>query len=499
MTPVQRPEPVFVTWCLRVAGLISGAYILIYANEAYRTLNYPFILDWPEANLFIPVLRLRDGLPLYSAPDPAYVANLYTPLFYYFAEAVSWVTGPHLIAGRLVSLASTLAIVCLTYCWLRKEGASRMLGFAAVGCFFGISNLTGHWFNMGRPDCLFIAFLVAGSYIIRFYPSLRGNLLAALLLSLSFLSKQSALIAILPLLGFLWLTAPRRGLLVTAIMAFLCGSAIVLWNYQSDGWFNFFVFTMAKSHPFAGAMLTVFWIKELVFFWPGMVLTCAEFRRLRHSDRHLLFFYAALVSGYVLISCIGELHAGGFVNVDIPADYILILMAALCIAHASKDEAKRKERNFHCVCLVWQLCNLVYDPTWIIPTAADEEAGNKMVRYIASVQGDVLIPDFGYYQVYAGKPSYGWGSAGWDIMRMNKPNPVKDDFIRSINDALDSEKFAAIILSNLDVKPYVFKDNPHFDQHYCFKETLFSGKVFLPQGGGWKIRPERVYVPCAKQ
>src|SRR5262245_49527895 len=79
----RTSEQVFLAGLALASAWFIGAYFYI----AWNTLNWSFFIDWSEGNLFLPVLRIRSGLPVYSPPMLDYIPNLYTPLFYYAAAA----------------------------------------------------------------------------------------------------------------------------------------------------------------------------------------------------------------------------------------------------------------------------------------------------------------------------------------------------------------------------------------------------------------------------
>ena len=88
-----------------------------------------------------------------------------------------------------------------------------------------------------------------------------------------------------------------------------------------------------------------------------------------------------------------------------------------------------------------------------------------------------------------GKKSYGWGSAGWDVLRMTNDSKIKSDFISDVNKSLREGRFEALFLSSRET------DYLHLDDIYCYKETILSGVWNNPIDHGKGA--VKVYIKCS--
>src|SRR3954453_13343434 len=105
-----------IVWSLvATLGLLIIAQLAFFALHAAHLLRYPYPLDYGEGPLLAQVDLLRAGTPiwqLYADPDRApYAVVNYPPLYHLATLLVALPLGDALLAGRLISLAATLAAV----------------------------------------------------------------------------------------------------------------------------------------------------------------------------------------------------------------------------------------------------------------------------------------------------------------------------------------------------------------------------------------------------
>src|SRR5262245_15095809 len=118
--------------------------------------------------------------------------------------------------------------------------------YAALGAGFFLASfdVTGRWFHLARVDALFLLLLLAGTYVLRFASSASGAVGAGLLLGASYLTKQSALAACLPVLAASLVRERRRTLLAAASFGAVIAVSTVGFEFASDGWYRYFVFEL---------------------------------------------------------------------------------------------------------------------------------------------------------------------------------------------------------------------------------------------------------------
>ena len=117
--------------------------------------------------------------------------------------------------GRFVSLAGFFAVAVLGYIYARREGGSRAAAACAIAIIFGAFVPTGTFYDLARPDSLFMGLVTAG-LLVGWWKrkSYGGGVAAALLLVAAFFVKQTAapFMVVLGLVAAARLAARRRRL-----------------------------------------------------------------------------------------------------------------------------------------------------------------------------------------------------------------------------------------------------------------------------------------------
>ncbi|GIW08413.1 MAG: hypothetical protein KatS3mg060_3218 [Dehalococcoidia bacterium] len=199
-------------------------------------------------------LAVASGRPLYPPlGEPPYAVTAYTPVYYLVVAALSIVTGPSLVPGRLLSLAAfAVAASCIVLAV--RPGAGRAWGLLAAFAFLAQPAAT-EWIGLHRVDSLALAFSLGGLLV-----GVRGRILpAAALLALGVLTKQTYLAA--PAAMFAWLLLERRWRDATLLFIAFCVplAAIVLALEAATGG-NFLRHVVgANLNPFS-ARLVLNWI-----------------------------------------------------------------------------------------------------------------------------------------------------------------------------------------------------------------------------------------------
>ncbi len=486
--------------------LLFGAslYLVMYLVLAILRIHYPYELEWMEGGSLDHVRRILMGEKLYVEPSLEFVPFIYGPLYFYVSAAVSVALGVGFIPLRLVSLVASIGCFGMIFLIVKRETRDSFAGLIASGLFAATFQIGGAWFDLARVDSLFLFLLLAGVYVLRFYSSWRSGVVAGLLFSLSFLTKQTALLIALPLM--LWSMLPRKGLKVRGrsfsfigtIVATVGISTLIL-NRMHDGWYSYYVFELPRHHRIVRKFLVGFWLGDLLLKLPvagpmaGLyLLTC-----FRHLTRQKSFFYLMLALGMLGGAWVSRLHSGGAGNVLIPAYACVSILFGLAIHEASRLLLSRSEYRLR---LVWvlvgvltltQLAVLRYNPAGQIPTKADAQAGKQFVTMISRIAGDVFIPEHGYLARLAGKNSYAHRMAVTDVLRGDHSG-AGVRLIDELHAALREKRYSAIILDSY-WRPYM---GPERCEEYYKEEQLNfpNDKVFRLVTGA-RIRPTIIYLP----
>ncbi|WP_437613575.1 glycosyltransferase family 39 protein [Sorangium sp. So ce834] len=508
-----------VVVALAAAGAI-GTYLVLGIIH----LRFPFEIEWMEGGLVDEVRRVLAGQKLYVKPTVEYVPFLYAPLYFYVAAAFSKVLGVGFFSARLVSYLASIAGIALIARIVHRETGGKHVALLAAGVYAAAYPLSAGFFDIARVDSLFVLLLLAALYVARFGRSTSSAVAAAALFTLALLTKQSASVIFVPVAAYLVLTEWRRGLVFAASGAAMMVGSVVVLDRIHDGWFWWFVFWLPRQHPWVERMWVDFWLEDLMrplsvscllaLFYVMVdrrVFTSGDARAAAPGDargdaepaahgsafalsfRSGRYFYLFAAAGMLGASWAGRLHAGGWPNVIMPGFAILAILFGLgvhaAIVAAAELSAPRRHRveAFLLVLAAVQFACLAYDPSRYAPKPLDAKAGEHLLDKIRKVEGEVFIPAHGHLATLAGKRSYAHEMAIADILGI-KGGPAGAELRADIEKAILQKRFGAI-----------FSDTDFFkkeiQQAYRQEGKVFEDKkVFWPVTG-FRVRPERIYVP----
>lgn len=450
--------------CIALAAFFIGAFLSI----ALLALGYPFHLEWMEGQNIDVIARIRQGLPVYTAPTIEYVPFIYAPLYYYVAAAMSFLTGGvEFLPARLVSLLATLGTGMLLYRWIKREGGNEAIGYVTIGLFYATYILSARWFDNSRVDSLSLLLTLGGLYIFYFYTGWRYAIIAATIFTAAFFTKQSTVIALLPPLAVGLLIDRQHSLRTLIVFAVMMAATLLIAHIATDGWFEFYTFIVPAGHGFDRGAWFGFWRWDLFNHLPILLCIAALTPLLIFSqDKQKGLWYFGMLAGFLASAYIARLHTLSYLNVLMPAHLILALMGGL--AWLQLERSTRKEVVvFLPILLAVQLAFLHYNPLHYMPTQRAIEKGNRFLASIAKIDGDIFMPELQFVQTRVGKKSYDYGMAAFDIMRSNlgKRNNVKEGLRRELRQAFSEHRFSAII-------PGYFIQTPAARRYYHFDHFL---------------------------
>lgn len=454
-----------VLWYLLLA--VGVLYIIAYLAIALVRARYPYHLEWMEGGSLHQVQRILAGHPLYVRPSLDFTPFTYPPLYFYVAAGASALLGDGFLPLRLVSVLSSLGCFGVLFLLVRRETGSAGAGLLAAALFAATFRIGGAWFDLARVDSLFLLLLLAGVYRVRFGSSNpRAIAAAAALLTLSYLTKQTALVMIPALALASLLLRPRWALRFLAALVAFGGLATLLLDWLHDGWFRFYVFDLPAGLQFLHLPLWSFLRRDvLASAWIALAigLACLVSLAWRPERRALAVFYLLLGAGAFVAAYLGRNKAGGFLNALQPVHAYLALLAGLAAGElrawtrrppggveGSRLPAWRPAlaAAFSLACLA-QLALLFYDPRQQLPSRSDRRAGDGLVALLRSFDGEVLLPEFGYLAGLAGKRVYTHSIAAWDVMR-SKNRQLGQELWRDLRSAVREDRFSAILFAHVD-------------------------------------------------
>ncbi len=463
----HRPRRTLALLSAAVLIIAACAPLLVYAWLALHRAGYPYELDWMEGGAVELVGRVLAGHSLYVAPSLRFVGWTYPPLYSWVSAAVAELTGLGFLPLRLVSIASSLvSLGALAWMVVRHSG-DRVAGLVAAGSFAAAYKLSGAWFDVGRVDSFFLALTLVALVVGSSVRGLRGGVLLGVVAFLAFFAKQSALVALLPVVGLLALTRPRAGIpaLLTLIVLVL-GSTLAL-DAASHGWYRFYVFSELAGQAWVSSSWVGFWRTDLLAHeWP---LACLLFAAVvltlrsgagsgarsatgsgagggapwRERLRTPTAYHVVAAIGLLAAAWVSRLHTGGYLNVLLPAYAATALLAGLACARLRRAGPLPGVLAAGIVAL--QIVLLAYPVGAQLPTAADRSAGAELLARLRTLPGPVLVLRHPWYATLAGKGSFAQAEGITDVLRSHSPRGARA-LRASLPHALDADRIRTVVL-----------------------------------------------------
>jgi 4-amino-4-deoxy-L-arabinose transferase-like glycosyltransferase len=451
--------------------------------------GYPFELEWLEGTMVDHVRTILSGAPLYAKPSLDFIPLTYTPLYFYVAAALSKVFGVSFITLRLISIVASFGILGILYRLASREAGDPRAGILAAGLFAAMFGWTDGWLDLARNDSLFLLLALLAIYLLRWHESPAAYICAGVLMSLSFLVKQTGLIVSIPLAVFCAWRGRLAFLYFSATLAVIVVGTTVVFERVFDGWYLYYVRDVPAQHPLAWEMVWGFWRFDLLRPLPLALLASVIYllvRLRRRGDRDAALLLLLAAGGLCGGAWASRLHSLSYVNVALPA-YAAVALIFASLVHDGRLLDLPRGSTLQCslygIALL-QLIRLGYMPARLVPTEQDVATGRLLVTVFAKQNGAVFVPFHGYLPSLAGKPSNAHAVVIADVIRGN-PNDAGKMFAAEFEHALETHQFEAVIgvEGRTPVHPWL-----PIDRHYAATELVVNHRSMF-----W--RPERRYVP----
>jgi hypothetical protein len=435
-----------------VVGSLIAISFFVYTSS--QRLFYLFTLTPSEGVVLEHVQRLLAAKPLYVQPSLDWVPLLYTPLYYFVSKLFIPFFGENFTPLRLVSVLSTYGCMGLLGAFAYKETGKRTLGLLAAGLFSAMYVLTLSWYDTARVDMLALFFLLASFYTLRFGRGTRAGMLTALFFTLSFLTKQTALVA-LPMMVLFSIYRDRRGSLrIIVPIGFALLLTFSFANWMTQGWFTYYAMTLPslqpRSLPFAQSLRNLF--PSLLPLY-GLIAAGAFWGlsgRLEHL-RIPLFYYGGLLGSLGVSAMFSSMKIGGDVNHFIPALAVSAVLSVIVIDRLAKKSANLAGRRYlqaGIACLVlFQFVFLKYPSSNELPSrAAQHETQDARLQAIRNLDGDLFfLHSDNYLARLAGKKPYANFIAITDIL-WTAPSEHATTLVSELRQGIESRRFGGIIV-----------------------------------------------------
>jgi hypothetical protein len=186
------------------------------------------------------------------------------------------------------------------------------------------------------------------------------------------------------------------------------------------------------------------------------------------------------------VTMVLRVHNGGYLNVLLPAFWLLSVAFGVCLAWAwaaARSPELRLVIAFVATAqLGWGASRTVEAD--LAPTEADRAAGERFVEAARQATGPILSPYAAWTPTYAGRPPSVHLMGLWDLDYEGTPFP---EHRRVMTDAITSRHWSL-----------VFGDAAKF--RYPLAEAYKKAEILAEDGAlkpktGWQAGPDRVFVP----
>jgi 4-amino-4-deoxy-L-arabinose transferase-like glycosyltransferase len=444
------------------------------------------------------VKRLLSGQNMYVAPSVKYVPFLYPPVYFYLSALSISIFKSGFFSLRLVSVIASLVSFSMIFLLVHKETKNWWAAAVSAGLFAATYRITGAWLDIARVDSLFLALYLSFLFIVRREKNFKNALLAGIIISLDILTKQTAIILLVPVLVYLFWENWRYAIYLLASTLLILLVSSILLDLTSDGWYSFYILgLLGQQTEWLPSVFFTFWTNDLLVHFPIAILIIVDyFLGILKKNMPSILSWSSILLGALAASFVSRVKSGGYDNVLLPLFAVIAVLFGLGLDKLSKDVRKtglfaqtRLDALIFIGCTI-QFVLLIYNPFAQIPTPTDLEQGDYLVNLISRVKGDVFIPDHNYLTTMAGKSAFAHHSAIWDVLRGDQKTRASILLEASLNEAVSHQTFDMIILDS--------------DWNFCCKEIdsyyTKAGEVFQTDDGfypltGFIRRPTDIYIP----
>lgn len=483
---------------LGAVTLLSLAWIFI------RRVGWPYDLEWMEGGVLCQALRIQAHEPIYAAPSIDFIPFLYTP----FYPAIVSLLGVGYVTARVVSVLSFVGAMVLGYSFARREGGSRAAALCAMAVPAAAFVPTGAWYDLARPDSLFLGLTTAGLLIGWWKRRTHaGVAVAAVLLVAAFFTKQTASPFMIAL-GCALLVIDWRKLVTYVATLALVGIPLLWWaNHSTGGWFWTYVFKLHQMHDFyPGRAFLGTPLRLALLLGPASL--CVPWALARERSPGLVYATFIACAG-IGAACLGFGTQWAFTNAFIPG----VFFPAIAIGTAAGKLVTAKELPRLRPQVVWALLAISivcapgglipligrvtprdwamdrttptgYDPRPYLPTELDRQRAAQLIDRMKATPGEVLIPFHPFYGHLAGKRTWLHRMGVLDVGRAGLGAP------QGLVEATRDHKWSLVVMDNKIDGTWFYW--PGMQQAYPKVETIAGPRVF----SGADTEPRYLLTPA---
>ncbi len=399
-----------------VAALASVYYLALFLYISLSRWSFPLTFDWVEGPGLVQVNRLLQGQDLYVEPGANYVPLVYQPLYFYVAAAFTKLLGLGLGPSRLLSILASCGCLLLIFVITQKTTRSRFAGVVSAGLFAATNGIVWTWFDFAKVDLLCVFLSLLGLYFL-LRATVGGTILAGIFFTLSFFTKQSALIVILPAFAFYFLVNQKQALLFILVVGALTSAGVLGLNSISHGWYALYAFTLPSYHRLDTNPVQISYVAtsllEPVLIFIGMVLASILTNLKKFFQDKQFYFLFGLSSSTLVFSILSALSVGTTRNAFIPAYALFAILCGKGLQAAQENLTASLPAKLQFggqlallgICLL-QFSGLQYPARPYLPSAQDFKRANALIKELQETEGEFLIPSQNYLGLMVHKNAY---------------------------------------------------------------------------------------------
>ena len=320
---------VAVGFSLLIMLIAQGWALVIFVRHGLSALAFPYHSDYGEGPLLDQAVRLADFENIYRTDlsTPPYVVANYPPLFELVEVPFVWLVGPAFWYGRVISLASGVAVAVLIVLTLHALTKNK-IGAAVGGLTFLSIPYVVSWSALARADMLGLALSWAGLFVVARWPERRRAVIIAALLLLAAAYTRQTYIIVAPFVAFVWLLTQGQRRRAGELAGVFWGLGLVLFlilNVLTDGGF-FFNTVISNMNEFQWERVS-YYVSYMQEVMPYLLLAGGAFWLLPWWWGWVKAWW--FVAPYAIGALLSALLIG---KVGSAANYLLELSVALSLA-----------------------------------------------------------------------------------------------------------------------------------------------------------------------
>ena len=397
-----------------LVGLPALWQIALLVRICASRLCYPMDIEWNESGFLYQAYRVINGLPIYGPPSQGFLPYPYPPGYTLILALAGRLFGLDYSTGRAVSLLFFVvgSAVLAREVWVHHSArrGAPLWALLSLGTIAASFPVTGGWYDLVRNDTMTMALVVIAAALVGAErpTRVRTGLAAAALVAAVFTRQPAAFFAVWICAFALW-RSRRLGLMLTLCTGAGCVALLAALILTTHGWAWTYILGIYARHTLR---LGYLWMgvgiaarfAPFVLLIPLLVRVLALGRQL--SPRAVL--WSGMIACALPASLLPFAKIHGWRNDLLPVVFLLGPVSIILLSDllASLEARGRSSPAFRWLLLIGLSLFLVkrnYVPSEYIVTPQRREQAEVANRFIAKLQGGVLVPNQPFLAVRNGQ------------------------------------------------------------------------------------------------